>query len=198
MTKQEEYILSHCCDVFKLTSGTGIFPQTVLGAMLLESSKNGLPGASGLAAKYNNHFGRKTGSDWTGKTVSLDTAEYYGQWVNVKDRFRVYGSAKDGIRDYIDLIAFKPSYFANNVARSKNYREQILRLSQVYATDPEYAKKLTAMADTADRVLTKFNRTAATCKSEKIDMKFLDLAVIGIAVAIGGFVMYSSQKDKRL
>ena len=53
---------------------TGFFPSVIIAQAAIESNW----GQSALAAKYNNYFGIKAGSSWTGKTVNMQTNEVFG------------------------------------------------------------------------------------------------------------------------
>ena len=78
------------------------FPSAIIAQAILESRS----GNSGLA-KYNNFFGLKCGSKWTGKSVNMTTKEEYqpGRISTIKDNFRVYDTVEDGIKGYFDFIS---------------------------------------------------------------------------------------------
>ena len=78
------------------------FPSAIIAQAILESRS----GNSGLA-KYNNFFGLKCGSKWTGKSVNMTTKEEYkaGRVTTIKDNFRVYDTVEDGIKGYFDFIS---------------------------------------------------------------------------------------------
>jgi len=63
-------------------------------------------GRSLLARKYNNLFGVKAFSTWTGERAPMLTKEYYGgKYVTVQSWWRVYPSYNECIVDYAQLIA---------------------------------------------------------------------------------------------
>lgn len=142
MTRQE-FVQTYYPAVAALTAGTGIFPETVLSAAILESSDaNGNVGASTLASKYNNYFGLKAGTSWQGKVVDMPTYEYQnGQRVLVHDYFRVYPSFIDSAADYVRLLTTASRY---QIVRDSTSPEQQFQMLQKagYATDPAYAAKL--------------------------------------------------------
>ena len=79
----------------------GSFPSVVIAQGAIESDW----GRSSLSAKYNNYFGIKAGSSWTGQTVNLQTGEIFdGQKVVISSNFRVYDSIEDSLRDRIKLL----------------------------------------------------------------------------------------------
>lgn len=55
-------------------------------------------GGSSLSREYNNHFGLKCGSGWTGRSVNMATQEEYDEGVltNIVDNFRVYDNFEWG------------------------------------------------------------------------------------------------------
>ena len=74
----------------------GFFPSVLIAQAALESNW----GKSQLASKYNNYFGIKAASNWTGKTVNLKTGEVFGgQNVTINSDFRVYDSLIESVRD---------------------------------------------------------------------------------------------------
>jgi len=80
----------------------GFFPSVLIAQAAIESNW----GQSALAAKYNNYFGIKAGSTWTGKTVNMATQEVFnGQNAVIKSDFRVYGSLMESIRDRNRLLS---------------------------------------------------------------------------------------------
>jgi flagellar protein FlgJ len=95
-----------------------------------------------------NLFGIKAGSRWQGPAVGVNTLEFEGG-VAVQRRasFRAYDSPADSFRDYASLIKNSPRYAAvlgrgNDAAAFANALQQ-----GGYATDPNYANKLTAVAE---------------------------------------------------
>lgn len=104
-------------------------------------------GTSSLAKPpYNNNFGIKASSDWSGRTVPMPTREWIdGQYVTVNASFRAYDSIADSVRDHA-------AFFTNTEWRTENYKHVVgerdykksARALQNagYATDPSYATKL--------------------------------------------------------
>lgn len=124
----------------RVTSGTGIFPEVLLAQAILESSRDGVPGASTLSKTYNNYHGIKAYPKWKGKTVDMKTREVYpaGE-VYENSRFAVYDSIEDGFRGYVKFLQDNPRYTKYGVFKAKNIAQQIQALKDAgYATDPEY------------------------------------------------------------
>ena len=128
--------------VHKVTRGTGILPGTLFAQLFLESSKNGIVGASKLSQEANNYFGIKCSAAWEGPKYFIETREVInGRSVMVPACFRKYGSIKDSIIDYIDFLQSNPRYRAAGVLKAKTVEEQAKALKIAgYATAPNYAK----------------------------------------------------------
>lgn len=90
-----------------------------------------------------NLFGIKAGKNWTGKVAEVTTTEYVnGTPRKVTAKFRAYDSYEDSFRDYARLINDNPRY---EKAREKTgsalaYATELQKAG--YATDPQYAAKL--------------------------------------------------------
>ncbi|MEZ5499543.1 MAG: flagellar assembly peptidoglycan hydrolase FlgJ [Steroidobacteraceae bacterium] len=102
----------------------------------------------------NNLFGIKTGKGWNGEAARAATVEHVnGKDVQKIQEFRSYPSLERSIADYVHLLT-----------GSKRYREALgtaddthafARALQAggYATDPNYAGKLSRVAATVDALL---------------------------------------------
>ena len=94
-----------------------------------------------------NLFGIKAGSSWPGATVNVPTLEFEdGVAVRKVDRFRAYESPADSFKDYARLIRNNPRYEAalNAGADVAGFASALQQGG--YATDPNYANKITAVA----------------------------------------------------
>ena len=118
----------------------GLFPSITIAQAIHESGW----GKSSLAAKYNNLFGVKASSSWTGKVVELPTQEEVdGGIITITAKWRVYDSWTDSILDRIKFLLENSTYRNNGVFEAKNYIEQAEALQRAgYATDSSYAAKL--------------------------------------------------------
>ena len=102
-----------------------------------------------------NLFGIKAGKGWTGKVAEITTTEYInGKAQKVTAKFRAYDSYEDSFRDYARLINDSPRYEkAQATARPGSAVAYAAELQKAgYATDPEYAKKLSGAINSALRV----------------------------------------------
>lgn len=98
-----------------------------------------------------NYFGRKW-NGW-GNYVRQQTTEYEnGQYVTIYDKFQSYESLEDAIRDWCVLIKEEPAY-AEALAVWENgwcVEDFVWALAPVYATDPDYARKIIATMEAND------------------------------------------------
>lgn len=123
---------------------TGVAPHFILGQAALESGwgRGEIRHADGTPS--HNLFGIKAGRGWQGATVDVPTTEYVnGTAVKVVEKFRAYGSYADAFKDYANLLAANPRYA--QVLNERSDPAAFARgLQQAgYATDPNYADKLT-------------------------------------------------------
>ncbi|CAM3630216.1 flagellar assembly peptidoglycan hydrolase FlgJ [Paracidovorax anthurii] len=100
-----------------------------------------------------NLFGIKAGKGWTGKVAEITTTEYVnGTPRKVTAKFRAYDSYEDSFKDYARLINDNPRY---EKAREKThsavaYAAELQKAG--YATDPDYANKLSRAIHSTLRV----------------------------------------------
>lgn len=123
---------------------TGVPAGFIVGQAALESGwgRHELRHADGRPA--HNLFGIKAGPGWRGDTVEATTTEYVdGKAVKSVERFRAYASHHESFADWARLMASNPRYAG--VMQSGGSVESFARNLQRagYATDPEYASKLT-------------------------------------------------------
>jgi flagellar rod assembly protein/muramidase FlgJ len=132
----------------------GVDPRTLIAHAALETGwgKN-VPCNPDGTCSYNL-FGVKATGRWHGAAVGVNTVEYQdGVAVRQRASFRSYDSPADSFRDYATLIKSSPRYAAavgsgNDAAAFANALQQ-----GGYATDPNYASKLAAVADRLDSTL---------------------------------------------
>ncbi len=109
-----------------------------------------------------NLFGIKATGDWRGKVTEITTTEFEnGESKKVKARFRVYGSYLESLSDYVNLLTRNPRYTA--VANASSAEQGAYALQKAgYATDPNYAKKLTNMIQQLRAMNDKVTRAYST------------------------------------
>lgn len=118
----------------------GVSPNVLLAQAALESGwGRSMPG--------NNLFGVKAGAGWTGGTVQAYTheASVAGE-IGQTTRFRAYPSLAAAVADYVQLIARNSRYRAARGAGGDPLAYGQALVAGGYATDPNYASKLAAVA----------------------------------------------------
>lgn len=137
-----EYIAPYAV---KLQSQSGIPASVTIAQYLLESG-TGVP--SLLAREYKNPFGVKAFDDWTGQYVVLPTQEYYdGRYVTVQAKFKRYESIDQAIQDRAKLLSGERyQQYLQGVTDPVKYAEGLQKAG--YATDPQYANKLSSLIQT--------------------------------------------------
>jgi len=123
---------------------TGIPAKFMLGQAALESGwgKREIMAADGTTS--HNLFGIKATGAWKGKVVEAVTTEYVNGTPQTKvEKFRAYDSYADSFRDYAKLLSNNPRYEAviANAQSVEGFAQGLQRAG--YATDPNYAAKLT-------------------------------------------------------
>ncbi|MEO6031190.1 MAG: flagellar assembly peptidoglycan hydrolase FlgJ [Burkholderiaceae bacterium] len=101
----------------------------------------------------HNLFGIKAGSSWKGAVTNITTTEVIdGQPRKVVAKFRAYESYEASFRDYAQLMKDSPRY-APVLAAGDNASAFAQGLQRAgYATDPDYADKLTRLINTTLRL----------------------------------------------
>jgi len=146
---RENWIKKYWIDAVNATSGTNIFPETMLAMAVVESQGKGsdgnwYPGLGLVAKTANNYFGIKASAKWRGKTIALPTP---GD-ADKTSLFRVYPSLKDSIADFVKFLQENPRYKKAGVFSSPDYVTQILSIAKAgYAENPNYSSIVTSIAN---------------------------------------------------
>ena len=148
----DAFVQHHRATAERVAQDSGIPASFMLGQAGHETGwgKGEIRHKDGSAAY--NLFGIKAGKNWTGKVAEVTTTEYIdGVPRKVKAKFRAYDSYEDSFRDYARLITENPRYEqAQNVASAGSANAYAKALQQAgYATDPQYATKLTRAIESA-------------------------------------------------
>lgn len=104
-------------------------------------------------ASSNNLFGIKAGAGWKGKVAEVTTTEYTdGVPHKTVARFRAYDTPAESFRDFANLIGNSPRY-----AQARQQTGSVQGWTQGlqdagYATDPDYATKLSRAINTTLRL----------------------------------------------
>jgi peptidoglycan hydrolase FlgJ len=125
----------------------GVDPDALLAQAALETGWGRSVPCNANGECSFNLFGIKAGSRWSGATVNVPTLEFEeGVAVRRFERFRAYDSPADSFRDYAALIGGSSRY-ANARGTGENVEAFASALQQGgYATDPNYAQKIAAVA----------------------------------------------------
>ncbi len=147
------FVQSHLGAAQRVARESGIPAHYMLGQAGHETGwgQSEIRGAGG--ANSFNLFGIKATGGWTGKVAEITTTEYInGEARKVKAKFRAYDSYEESFRDYARLISQNPRYAQAMQSRgsAKDYAAALQKAG--YATDPQYANKLSRAIDSAHAV----------------------------------------------
>lgn len=133
-------------------------------------------GLSSLSSVYNNHFGMKCGSAWTGKSVNMATKEEYqaGVITNIRDNFRVYDTFEAGVKGYFDFISTTRYANLKNADSAESYLASIK--ADGYATSNSYVAN--NMAIVLKYNLTQYDKMDAIAPTPVADIDALARAVV--------------------
>ncbi|MGE8064032.1 flagellar assembly peptidoglycan hydrolase FlgJ [Pseudomonas sp. NPDC089569] len=136
----------------------GVDPRYLVAQAALETGwgKSVMRAQDGSSS--HNLFGIKAGDSWKGSSARAITSEFRnGQMVKETAEFRSYDSYKDSFHDLVTLLQTNNRY--QDVVKSADNPEQFVRELQKagYATDPNYASKISQIA----RQMTSYQNYAA-------------------------------------
>ncbi|HJP97227.1 MAG TPA: flagellar assembly peptidoglycan hydrolase FlgJ [Rhodanobacteraceae bacterium] len=147
----------------------GVSARAVLAQAALETGWGQHMPKQADGTSSHNLFGIKAGGSWAGASAKVSTLEYEnGAPVSRDAAFRAYAGPMQAFADYAQLLTGSPRYAAalgqgDNVA---GYAQALRRAG--YATDPDYANKLTAIAnsDTMHQALASLKNSMSTPTTE--------------------------------
>jgi len=141
-TRPDEFVNRVWPHAVEAANAIGVPPQFLVAQSALESAwgKSEIRRADG-SPSYNL-FGVKAGRNWQGDTVEVQTTEYVnGEPVQMREKFRAYGSYAESFNDYANLIRNNARF--SGVVGQQDGTQFARSLQQSgYATDPMYADKL--------------------------------------------------------
>ncbi|MEP7186253.1 MAG: flagellar assembly peptidoglycan hydrolase FlgJ [Rhodanobacter sp.] len=132
----------------KAAEKLGVSLRAVLAQAALETQWGKHMPTHADGSSSNNLFGIKAGSSWDGGRVNVPTLEFEdGVAVKRHAHFRAYESPQQSFDDYARLIGDNPRY-----AEALDKGDDVLGfarglISGSYATDPAYASKIAAIAN---------------------------------------------------
>ena len=126
----------------------GVSVRALLAQAALETGWGKHLPSHGDGSSSNNLFGIKAGSSWDGQRVNVPTVEFEdGVAVRRQAQFRAYASPADSFANYAQLLRDNPRY-----SGALGQGDDVLGFARGlvkggYATDPAYATKLAALAN---------------------------------------------------
>lgn len=146
---QVNFVRQHSKTASEVERATGIPAGYLLGQAGHETGwgKREIKGAGG--ENSFNLFGIKAGSNWKGKVAEVTTTEYSGGVARkLTAKFRAYDSYRDAFKDYARMMSESPRY-AKVMQQTSSPQAFATGLQRAgYATDPEYAAKLSRAINT--------------------------------------------------
>jgi flagellar protein FlgJ len=145
---REQWIKTNWPAAVRATTGTGIFPETLMAMAVVESQGkvNGTwyPGEGLVAKRANNYFGIKASAAWKGATVALPTP---GDADKIST-FRVYPNFEASVADFVKFLQVNPRYKNAGVFTAQDYVSQIVSIAKAgYAENPNYADVISSVAN---------------------------------------------------
>ncbi|MCJ8167964.1 flagellar assembly peptidoglycan hydrolase FlgJ [Atopomonas sediminilitoris] len=125
----------------------GVEPRFLVAQAALETGWGKHMIRTGEGKSSHNLFGIKTHNSWEGDSARVVTTEFVG---NKRERqvanFRAYDSYADSFNDYVAFLKSNPRY-QEALASADNgdvYARELQKAG--YATDPQYARKISQIA----------------------------------------------------
>lgn len=147
---RDNFVAHHGDAAARVAQESGIPAAFMLGQAGHETGwgKSEIKNANGSNA--HNLFGIKATKGWTGKVAEVTTTEYIdGVARKVTAKFRAYDSYEESFRDYARLITSNPRY-EKAMGKTDSALAYATELQKAgYATDPEYASKLSRAIQSA-------------------------------------------------
>lgn len=141
-----------------------VSPRILLAQAALETGWGQHVPRTERGTSTHNVFGVKSGPSWPGPSVRATTHEYRGGTAKAIDaRFRVYGSFSDAIHDFVKVARAILDRLPNDGGVTARRWGQLL-MRGGYATDPQYAEKLQAVASShlMDAAIAEANKPSST------------------------------------
>jgi peptidoglycan hydrolase FlgJ len=150
---QSNFVQKHGQAAAQVAQASGIPAAYMLGQAGHETGwgKSEIKMAGG--APSHNLFGIKAGANWTGKVAEVTTTEYVNGVAHKSvAKFRAYDSYEDSFKDYARLITKTPRYAhaSQQTSSAQAFASSLQKAG--YATDPNYANKLSKAIHTTLRL----------------------------------------------
>jgi flagellar protein FlgJ len=138
----------------KAAAHLGVSPRNLIAQAALETGwgRHMPRGADGRVSF--NFFGIKATGNWRGASVASSTTEVLqGRAQRMVERFRAYSSIEESVADHARLIGNSRRYQAVRGTGDDALAFGTALQRGGYATDPGYARKIAAVADSVGRLL---------------------------------------------
>lgn len=146
---QSNFVKQHSAAASKVEKATGIPASFMLGQAGHETGWGKFEIKVKGGATSHNLFGIKAGASWTGKVAEVTTTEYVNGVARKQvAKFRAYDSYEDSFKDYARLISESPRYAKARTQTTSPHAFASGLQKAGYATDPEYAAKLSRAINT--------------------------------------------------
>ncbi|QBC44707.1 flagellar assembly peptidoglycan hydrolase FlgJ [Iodobacter fluviatilis] len=134
------------------SAALGVSAHVLVAHAALESGWGKKPIRDAVGADSHNLFGIKATKDWKGKTTDITTTEFIGGRAQKRvESFRVYDSYAESFNDYASLIKRRYTEAMGQGSNAQGFAKALQ--TGGYATDPQYANKLTQVAEQLRRQL---------------------------------------------
>lgn len=146
---QADFVKKHSDVASKVEKATGIPASYMLGQAGHETGWGNHQIKVKGGGNSFNLFGIKAGAGWTGKVAEVTTTEYVnGVAQKQVAKFRAYDSYEDSFKDYARMITESPRYAKAREQTTSAHAFASGLQKAGYATDPEYAAKLSRAINT--------------------------------------------------
>ena len=143
-----EFIGKLLPSVRRAASSLGLNPEALLAQAALESGWGQRMPKNADGSSSNNLFGIKAGEEWRGARAAADSMEVVnGVAARKRSQFRAYGSIDESVQDFAKLLANSPRYKEALAAGTDTAAYFATMGNSGYATDPDYANKLSQIMD---------------------------------------------------
>jgi flagellar protein FlgJ len=152
-SSQSNFVDRHAAAAAAAEQSSGIPSGYMLGQAGHETGWGKFEIKKAGGAPSFNLFGIKAGAGWTGKVAEITTTEYVdGVPKKTVAKFRAYDSYEDSFKDYARLITTAPRYAqaSQQLDSPQAFASGLQKAG--YATDPNYAAKLSRAIDTTLRL----------------------------------------------
>lgn len=147
----------------------GVDPRHLIAQAALETNWGQSLPQDSAGRSSNNLFGIKTSADWSGAAVTSGTQEFQnGVASNTSAQFKAYATPTQSFQDYVALLRNNPRYSAalNTGSDTRAFATALQRGG--YATDPDYANKIAAVASTVAQKVDNTQAAAGTVSDLKL------------------------------